>query len=191
MNRMKLLSVMLSALFATSLGVVCAQEPPLPAKTETPTPSPSARPQLDIPDIPLAVDPPQLVPNTSPVPSVGGGTAEKVPALSELDAAFKRSPLGQAEEEHRLHIEWRKLQNRTAHDPEVVEAKEFAGKARTDLEKRERLRAYYNIFYGKMQALADSSELKRYLEAKKTGLVAGLAQPRVRPAPSPRRKPTP
>lgn len=190
---MKFLLLTAFALLAASLCVVRAQEPPLPAKTETPTPSPSARPQLDIPDIPLAVDPPQLVPNTSPAPSAAGETAptEKVPALSELDAAFKRSPLGKAEEEHRLHIEWRKLQNRTAHDPEVVAAKEFAGKARTDLEKRDRLRAYYNVFYAHMQALADSPELKRYLEEKKKALLAGLAQPRVRPEPSARPSATP
>ena len=158
---MKFLLVTAFAIFAASFGVLCAQEPPLPAQTETPTPSPIARPQLDIPDIPLPVEPPQLVPNTSPAPSVAGETApaEKVPALSELDAAFKRSSLGQAEEEKRLHIEWRKLQNRTAHNPEVVAAKEAAGRARTDLEKRNRLRAYYNIFYAKMQALADSPEL--------------------------------
>ena len=190
---MKFLLVTAFATFATSFCVVSAQEPPLPAQTETPTPSPIARPQLDIPDIPLPVEPPQLVPNTSPAPSIAGEAtpAEKVPGLSELDAAFKRSPLGQAEEEKRLHIEWRKLQNRTVHNPEVVAAKAAAGKARTDLEKRDLRRAYYNIFYAKMQALADSPELKQYLEAKKKALVATLAQPRVRPEPSARPSPTP
>jgi hypothetical protein len=189
-NRMKSLSTLFT-LFAASFCLVSGQEPPLPAKTDTPTPSPSARPQLDIPDIPSAVEPPLLVPNTSPVPSVASDTApaEKAPPLSQLDEAFKRSPLGQAEEEHRLHIEWRKLQNRTAHDPEVVAAKKAAEKSRTDLEKRNLLRIYYKLHYAHMQALADSPELKRYLDAKKKAFVDGLAQPRVRPEPSVRPSP--
>jgi len=96
----------------------------------------------------LSVEPPTLVPDSSaaPHPRTVPSLTKTAPALSQLDAAFQQSPLGRAAEEQRLHLEWRQLQNRVADDPEVVAAK--AGttmKTKTDLEKRERLRAYYNI----------------------------------------------
>ncbi|HXM33288.1 MAG TPA: hypothetical protein VN921_06515 [Chthoniobacterales bacterium] len=179
----------------TSLAFALAQESPLPAKTVTPGPSPAAipsaspRPELNIPEIP--VEPPQLVPDSSPGPSpVAPAHKSKAPPLSELDAAFQRSPLGQLEQEHRLHIAWRELQNRAAHDPEVVAAKAAIDGTRTDVEKRERVRAYYKIYYAHMQALADTPELKNYLEGKKNEALGGLAQPRVRPTPKPKTTPT-
>ena len=155
-----------------------AQEPPLPATTETPAASPSTRPQLNIPEIPLTVEPTPLVPNTSPAPK------KSAPPLQELDAAFQHSSLGQAAEEYRLHVEWRQLQNRTAHDPEVVAAKAAADRARTDLEKRNLFRAYYKIFYAHMQTLATTPEMKAYLDGKKNASLGGLDQPHVRPQPS-------
>ena len=159
--------------------LVGAQEPPLPAATETPTASPSpTRPELNIPDIPLTVEPAPLVPNTSPVPS------KSAPPLEELDAAFKRSSLGQAVEEQRMHVEWRKLKNRTVDDPDVVALKAAAEKARTDLEKRNLMRAYYKLQYTRMQALAATPELKAYLEEKKKAMLASLDQPHVRPNPT-------
>jgi hypothetical protein len=157
----------------------------LPAATETPAASPFVRPQLNIPEIPLTVEPSPLVPNTSPAPK------KSAPPLSELDAAFKKSSLGLAVEEQRLHVEWRQLQNRAMHDPEVVAAKAAAARARTDLEKRNLLRAYYKIYYAHMQALAATPEMKYYLEVKKNAALAGLDQPRVRPQPTARPSPTP
>jgi hypothetical protein len=191
MNRMKfLLAIILIALLAPT-GLLHAQEPPLPAKSETPTPTPSGpRPQLNIPEIPMSVDPPKLVPDSSsaiprhPTIPILPKTA---PALSELDAAFQKSPLAQEAEEQRLHLEWRQLQNRTAHDPEVVAAKAATTTAKTDLEKRVRLRAYYNVYYAHMQALASSPETKRYLDGKKAAVLGSLAQPRVRPEATPPR----
>ena len=164
---------------------VSAQEPPLPSATETPTASPSTRPELNIPDIPLTVEPAPLVPSTSPTPS------KSAPPLEELDAAFKKSSLGQAVEEQRMHVEWRKLKNRTVHDPEVVAAKAAAEKAPTDLEKRNLLRAYYKLHYARMQALAATPELKAYLEEKKKSILASLDQPTVRPSPKAGASPSP
>jgi hypothetical protein len=162
------------------------QEPPLPAATETPAASPSARPHLNIPEIPLTVEPTPLVPNTSPAPP-----KKTAPSISELDAAFQHSSLGQAAEEQKLHLEWRQLKNRTAHDPEVVAAKAAAAAARTDLEKRNLRRAYYKIFYAHMQALATTPEIKAYLEQRKNESLNSLAQPHVRPEPTPRPSATP
>lgn len=193
LTRMKFLRAMILAGLWLSAGMVCGQEPPLPAKSETPlptsTPTPFTRPQLNIPDIPIPVEPQPLVPNPSITTHFrapnSADAAKAATALSQLDAAFQKSPLGQAAEEQRLHIEWRQLQNRTAQDPEVLAAKAAAAKAKTDLEKRTRLRAYYNIQYAKMRALAYSPALKSYLDAKKAALLGGLAQPRVRPQSSP------
>src|SRR5436190_9845054 len=80
-----------------------AQEPPLPAPAETsatPTASPSAsptssRPQLNIPEIPLTVEPPTLVPELAGSTSAAQKALShaKTAPLSELDAAFQQSPL--------------------------------------------------------------------------------------------------
>ena len=174
-------------------GFLYAQEPPLPAKTEAPTPSPAGtRPQLNIPEIPLSVEPPRLVPGSPPAMtrhSAVSTLAKTAPALSELDAAFQKSPLAKEAEEQRLHLEWRQLQNRTAHDPEVVSAKAATKTAKTDLEKRMQLRAYYNIYYAHMQALASSPEVKSYLDGKRAAVLESLAQHRVRPSSSPQPSP--
>jgi hypothetical protein len=172
------------ALFACA-SLLLGQEPPLPAATETPAASPSARPQLNIPEIPMAVEPTPLVPNTSATPK------KTAPSISELDAAFQHSSLGQAAEEQKLHIEWRQLKNRTVHDAEVVAAKAAAAAAKTDVEKRSLLRAYYKIFYAHMEALATTPEIKAYLEQKKNEILNSFAQPHVRPEPTPRPSATP
>ena len=197
MNRMKFPLAIVAIVLSIPFRLLHAQEPPLPAKTETASPTPGAspsstRPQLNIPEIPLEVEPPKLVPDSSPttsrhptIPSL----SKAAPALSELDAAFQKSPLAQEAEEQRLHLEWRQLQNRVAHDPEVVAAKAATTTAKTDVEKRVRLRAYYNIFYAHMQALASSPEVKGYLNGKKAAAVGSLAQPRVRPTPTPESSP--
>jgi len=157
-----------------------AQEPPLPATTETPAASPVTRPQLDIPEIPMTVEPSPLVPNTTPAPK------KSVPPISELDAAFKHSSLGQAAEEYQRHVEWRQLRNRATQDPDVVAAKAAAGRARTDLEKRNLLQAYYKLYYERMQTLAATPEMKAYLEEKKKAIVSSYNQPHVRPQPTAR-----
>ena len=173
-------SCLLITLFALGVGLLAAQEPPLPAATSTPAPNPSARPELNIPDIPMAVEPSPLVPNSTPAPK------KNLPSTSELDQAFGHSSLGQAVEEQRLHLEWRKLQNRVSQDSEVLAAKKAVGSARTDAEKRELMRDYYKLFYGRMVLLADKPEVKTYLAQRKRDILNSLAQPHVRPEPSPR-----
>jgi len=179
------MKVVIIAALSLWASLLLAQEPPLPAATETPAPSPSVRPQIDIPDIPMAVEPAPLVPNTSPAPK------KNVPSLTELDAAFQHSSLGQAVEEQRLHLEWRKLKNRASPDPEVVAAKKAIAGARTELDKRNLTRIYYKIYYAHMQALAETPQIKAYLEQRKTEILNSLAQPNVRPEPSARPSATP
>jgi hypothetical protein len=110
----------------------------------------------------------------------------ELPEISQLDQTFsKPKSLGKDADALRVHIEWRQLKNRTVNDPVVQMAKAYAEAARTDLEKRERLRAYYEVYYQRMSALATTPEIKLALQPLKTIHEYLLAQPRVRPSPTP------
>ena len=124
-------------------------------------------------------------PQISPAPPQTEAPAPRIPALDELDQAFKQSSLGKAADEARLHAQWRELSNRFINDHDLVKARANAGRAKTDLEKRHRLRAYYTMFYDRMRAQAGSPELKNYIDTHKTRYLALLAQNRVRPSPAP------
>jgi hypothetical protein len=113
-----------------------------------------------------------------PVATPGASLSE----LSQVDAAFKQTSLGKDADEIRLRVKSRELANRVTNDPEVVAAKKSAAAARTDLEKREQLRLFYKIYYGKMRALASSDELKAYIDRIKQEHLALLSQARVRPS---------
>jgi len=123
----------------------------------------------------------QLEPTPSPVPPNG----PELPEISQLDQNFsKPRSLGPQADELRVHKEWRQLKNRTVNDPKVQAAKAYAQSARTDLEKRNRLRDYYNVYYERMSVIATTPELKLALQALKTSHQAYLAQPNVRPTPN-------
>jgi hypothetical protein len=124
----------------------------------------------------------QLEPTPSPVPPNG----PDLPEISQLDQTFsKPRSLGKEADAARVQVEWRQLKNRTVNDPQVQAAKAYAQAARTDLEKRNRLRNYYNIYYERMSVLATTPEIKLALQALKTSHQGLLAQPRVRPSPTP------
>ena len=116
-----------------------------------------------------------------------------LPELSALDQAFKEQSLGKEADERRTRIEIRNLQNEISRNPEVMAAKAAADSASTDLEKRNRLRSYYNLSYGLMSRRASSSAVKAALEQSRKEKIALVAQPRVRPetgeAPAPTPKP--
>jgi hypothetical protein len=59
------------------------------------------------------------------------------------------------------------------------------------LEKRKRLRNYYEVYYQRMSALATTPQLKLALQALKDVHQTMLAQPRVRPSPTPELSGTP
>jgi uncharacterized surface protein with fasciclin (FAS1) repeats len=120
------------------------------------------------------------------IPSLEPNGPPDVPELSQLDEAFKKqTSLGKEADQRRLHIEWRKLKNQVVNDPSIRAAKAFALAARTDLEKRNRLHNYYNLYYDRMSALASSAEVKLALNALKTTYFKSIDQPRVRPSPTP------
>src|SRR2546428_863853 len=103
---------------------------------------------------PPSVDLYEEQPEATITPSVPPNGPE-LPEISQLDQTFsKPKSLGKEADELRVHVEWRQLKNRTVNDPAVQAAKAFAQAARTDLEKRNRLRDYYNIYYERMSALA-------------------------------------
>jgi hypothetical protein len=122
---------------------------------------------------------PSVTPTPYPEPN-----GPDIPQLPQLDEAFKPKSLGKEVDERRIHIQWRQLKNRVENDSQVRAAKAFAQAARTDLERRNRFRNYYDIYYTRMSALASSPELKVALDAQKNAHVGSLAQPRVRPSPS-------
>ena len=120
-----------------------------------------------------------------------------IPDLSQVDQIFKQTSLGKEADEQRLHIEWRELANRVVNNPDIAAAKAAAESARTDLEKRQRLRAYYDLYYGRMRSLASSPEMKSALDQLRMAHLSQTSQPRVRavedsslptPTPTPKHK---
>lgn len=116
----------------------------------------------------------------SPTPPPNG---PELPELKQLDDSFKPKSLGADADALRVHVLWRELKNRTVNDADVQAAKKYAQAAPTDLEKRSRLRNYYEVYYQRMSALATTPELKLVLQTMKTAHQGLLAQPRVRPTP--------
>jgi hypothetical protein len=125
----------------------------------------------------------------SPTPPPNG---PELPELKQLDDSFKKpKSLGTAADALQVHALWRQLKNRTVNDPDVQAAKKYAQAAPTDLEKRKRLSDYYEVYYRRMSALATTPELKVALQALKDTHQGMLAQPRVRPSPTPEFSGTP
>lgn len=115
------------------------------------------------------------VPAATPLPS------PDVPDISQIDEIFKRTSLGKQADERRWHVAWRQLANEVANDPEVIAAKAASQGLRTDFEKRQRLRAYYTLYYERMKAKATSPDIKAAIEQLKASHLSLTAQPRVRP----------
>jgi hypothetical protein len=134
-------------------------------------------------------------PASTPVPR---STPERtIPERAQIDEIFKQTSLGKEADERRLHIEWRELANRVVNNPDIIAAKQSAEKARTDLEKRQRLRNYYALYYGRMRSMTSNSEMKAALDQLLRTHVSQTSQPRVRaaedstlptPSPTPKKK---
>ena len=157
----KVLSFFLITVCLVSLGKAQVAAPAKVDLKPTPTPFPD-----------------ELQPGPAPVPSV-----PQLPDLSRLDEAFKHTSIGKEADENRERIEIRTLQNRIVDDPDIVAAKKSAAAARTDLEKRDRLRDFYQLSYGRMRRLAASEDTRKALDEEETEHLKLLDQPRVRPVP--------
>ena len=130
-----------------------------------------------------------------PIPNLPAQPA--IPERAQIDQVFKQTSLGKDADEQRLHVEWRQLENSIVNDPDIVAAKRSADAAHTDLEKRQRLRAYYALYYGRMRSFARSEEMRKALDELERTHVSQTSQPRVRaaedsslptPSPTPKKK---
>src|SRR4051794_4517908 len=127
---------------------------------------------------PAAVDlearpsPADIPDETTPSPA-----APQLPDLSKLDEAFKRTSIGQAGDENRQRIEIQLLRNRFTNDADIKTAKQNAEAARTDVEKREGLRNYYHVLYGRMRRSASSEGTRKALDQEEASHLAALDQP--------------
>ena len=145
--------------------------------------------QLAPPKVAADPKPPKAKASPTPLePDEASPTPAQPPALpdlAELDRKFQQSSMGQAAEEHRLRVEWRKLKNRTTDDPDIVAARTAAEQPSTDFERRKRLRKYYELYYDRMRGLASTVELKNYIDGMKAAHINALTQARVRPEATP------
>lgn len=179
---MKFFSLFMLALLIASTGTNRAQSSPAPADTSAQAadaqiatsvaaPSPSAT---------VAVEPPSLIPpNILPLP----GTlpqAPPAPELEQLNNFFKQTSLGKAADEYRLHLQMVTLETRIRNDENLHALKASAQDAPTDLERRHRLRTYYEAYFKKLRARAATPDLKTYLDAQEALRELTLLQPRVR-----------
>jgi len=167
------------SLLLSLVGFARAQDAPLP-QPEKRGPGATASP-ADA-KFPLVTPPPQLIPpDVLPLPKGFPTEAPtSLPNLPELDKAFSPPPAGPLAAEQQRHLEWRRLQNQVQNDPALKAALKRAEAARTDLEKRKLLGAYYDLFYDKLSARA-GPEMKDYLVQQKLQALRSLPQPRVRP----------
>ena len=145
----------------------------------TAAPLPVASPAL-APNTP--VEPASIIPpNTLPLP--GATSLPPIPAapeLKQLNELFKRSSLGKIADEHRLHVQMSALQTQIRNDAELHQLKAAALQAPTDLERRHGFRRYYEVYFSKLRARADSPDLRDYLKAQEAAQELTLLQPRTR-----------
>jgi hypothetical protein len=175
-----LLLCALPILFAAAL---CGQSPaPGPANTPAQTRSaelPSVLPEAS-PSPTAPIEPPSLIPpNILPPP----GALPKVPAAPELQMLndlFKQTSLGKLADEKRLHLELAQLETQIRNDPGLHALRASADTAHTDLERRHRLRSYYEAYYGKLRGLTTAPDLQGYIVAQKASHQLALLQPHVR-----------
>ena len=135
--------------------------------------------------------------NAVPAPVPSPSREPSIPERSQIDEIFKQTSLGKEADERRLHLEWRQLANRIANDGDIIAAKKSVERAHTDLEKRQRLRDYYDLYYGRMHEFAKSSEMRTALDQLRVAHISQTAQPHVRssedsalptPSPTPKKK---
>src|SRR6266480_1175743 len=93
------------AVFSIALALILRAQDAAPPRVD-----------LNVPEIPAA----------TPLPS------PDLPDISQIDQIFKQTSLGKQADEQRLHIEWRKLANEVANDPEVIAARAATNGLRTD-----------------------------------------------------------
>ncbi len=165
-----------------SAATVRAQSSPSPAATPTAVSS-VATPTVDSTPAPApsaAVEPPSLIPPNILPPPASFPQMPSAPEIEQLNTLFKQSSLGKKADEHRLHVQMADLKAQIRNDKDLHASLAVANSAPTDLERRHRLRVYYQLYYGKLRNLADTPDLKAYLAAQGAAHELVLLQPKVR-----------
>ncbi len=128
------------------------------------------------------IEPASIIPpNTLPGPDAA--SLPKIPAspeLEQLSTLFKQSSLGKAADAHRLLVQVAELETGIRNDADLHALKAAADAAPTDLERRHRLRSYYQSYFQKLRARATTPTLRDYLSAQQASHERTLLQPRVR-----------
>ena len=177
---MKLLPLLAASLFTVALA--SAQDAATPAPKPALRSEPQLRPTSPTPATSERQDPIGLIPElTEPVGKPEGGAIPQ--PGRDLSGADGRGPrvdkTTAAQDEMAARIRFRELTNKISLDPKVAAELDKANNAKTDLEKREGLKQYYTLLYGRV-VKADRSLEKRATELKNR-LIHRLAQTRIDP----------
>ncbi len=179
---MKLIPHLVCGLSLAMAGVAAAQSSPAPSDTS----GQAAAAQLGTtdaapaPSATVPVEPPSLIPANILPPSGDFPQIPSAPEIDKLNTFFKQTSLGKEADEHRLHVQMSELETRIRNDEDLHALKNAAQRAPTDLERRHRLRTYYQLYFKKLGALAATPDLKTYLTAQEASHEILLLQPRVR-----------
>ena len=184
---MKITLAFLSAsLFWVQL--LAAQEKPSEAASAAPAeskPAPSGDTPADqrlelLPSAPAPLLPVPARPETLPLIPDAPASAEKPAGRAITEPRVeKRSKTEAAADEVQQRVRFREVKTRALKDPAVQTEWERAHAMRTDYEKREALKSYFNRLYGRMRKI-DGSLKKRIAEEQQRSL-ARLSQTRIDP----------
>ena len=144
---------------------------PLFAQEQTAEPLPGQEPQGAI-EKPIS-----LIPETAP--SITKPPLSSEPATS-AEQKLAASKTIQSEADLKQRIRLRELKTTALKDPGLQEWRSRAELARTDPEKRDALREYYNRLYARILKLDGS--LKDLVEKRRTASLARLSQSKIDPA---------
>src|SRR5215510_5127139 len=176
---MKFLRRLVVPLLLISTGSTYAQTTPSPKPSppQTPNAQTNATVPTPSPSATAAIEPPSLIPpNILPAPNTLPAVPN-APELELLNSFFKSTSLGKAADEHRLHVQMVALEARIRNDEDLHAIKASAASAPTDLERRHRLKAYYDLYYKKLRGMAETPDLKSYVDAQEAAHKLTLLQP--------------
>lgn len=116
-----------------------------------------------------------LIPETlEPVPKPKGGRE-----VTEPDSDQKIDKTTAAQDELKAKIDLREAKTKAERDPKVQEQWELSKTAKTPLQRREALTAYYKLLYGKAAKLAPS--VAKQANTERDQLIRRMAQTRIAP----------
>lgn len=139
---------------------------------------------LDPPDAAMPADDAALLPDSfepAPKPEGRGLVEPGFPAdiADPIPTGPRIEKSTNTEDEMKARIRLRELKTKVSREPKVVAALERANTARTDQEKRDALKDYYELFYTRIEKL-DGSLKKRVAEMRRQS-INRLKQTRVDP----------